>query len=62
MRTQKPTSGTDLAQLATRLRAYNRWRRGCDKTQQPAPFAIGADIDHAVKIIEDLAKKGGDEC
>ena len=39
------------AEVATKLRAFNYWRRGGD-IEQPGPLAVGEAIDAAIEMIE----------
>ena len=43
------------AEVATKLRAFNEWRRGDEDIPQPDPRVIGKAIDAAVEMIERLA-------
>ena len=40
--------------LASELRAYNRWRRGDDSIQQPEPKRLGEVIANAASELERL--------
>ena len=43
------------AEVATKLRAFNEWRRGDEDIPQPDPRVIGKAIDAAVEMIDRLA-------
>lgn len=40
--------------ISERLRAYNRWRRGCEITPQPNPTELGELIESAASRLEVL--------
>lgn len=43
------------AEVATKLRAFNDWRRGGD-IEYPGPLAVDEAIDAAVKMIEQMER------
>ena len=42
------------AEVAAKLRAFNKWRRGDEDIPQPDPRVIGEAIDAAVEMIDRL--------
>jgi len=43
------------AELITRLRAYQDWRRGGDG-EQPDPVQLGKDLEEAIELLEGVKK------
>jgi hypothetical protein len=43
--------------IISKLREYQRWRRGDDEIKQPDPFEIGAYIDDICDIAESLERQ-----
>lgn len=39
-------------QIAAALREYNRWRRGAEDLEQPAPTTLGRLLDLAAERLE----------
>ena len=44
------------AEVATKLRAFNEWRRGDEDIPQPDPRVIGKAIDAAVEMLDRMEK------